>query len=69
MLRAIEVPEIGGDTLFADMTAAYEGLDESVRERIDGREPIHGKTSVQTTRTVETARPKDDQPFALQQFI
>lgn len=36
ILRAREVPEVGGDTLFANMEAAYEGLDESMKERIDG---------------------------------
>ncbi len=33
-LRAVEVPERGGDTLFADMGAAYDNLSEDVRGRI-----------------------------------
>lgn len=35
VLRAIEVPPVGGDTLWADMGAAYDGLDERLRDRID----------------------------------
>ena len=30
VLRAIEVPGVGGDTLWADMGAAYDGLDDAV---------------------------------------
>ena len=41
ILRAIEVPDVGGDTLFADMGAAYDKLPESVRERIDGLVAVH----------------------------
>ncbi|HTO00280.1 MAG TPA: TauD/TfdA family dioxygenase [Microthrixaceae bacterium] len=36
VLRAVEVPELGGDTLWADAGAAYDGLPEAVRDRIDG---------------------------------
>ncbi len=41
MLRAVEVPAIGGDTLWADMAAAYDGLPATVRGRIDGLRAVH----------------------------
>jgi taurine dioxygenase len=41
VLRAIEVPPVGGDTLFADMHAAYEGLSDDVKQRIDGKTAVH----------------------------
>lgn len=41
VLRAVEVPPIGGDTLFSDMVAAYECLDDEVKERIDGLHAVH----------------------------
>jgi len=41
VLRAIEVPDVGGDTLFADMAAAYEGLSDAVKKKIEGRVAIH----------------------------
>jgi taurine dioxygenase len=46
VLRAIELPAVGGDTLFADMCAAYEGLPQSLKERIDGLTAIHDFTHV-----------------------
>ena len=41
VLHASEVPEVGGDTLWSDMEAAYEGLPDEVRERIDGMVAVH----------------------------
>jgi taurine dioxygenase len=41
ILRSLEIPDVGGDTLFADMYAAYEGLSEAVKAKIEGRTAIH----------------------------
>jgi len=41
LLRAIEVPSLGGDTMFANMEAAYEGLGDELKERIDGLVATH----------------------------
>jgi taurine dioxygenase len=36
-----ELPEFGGDTLWADMRTAYERLDEGFRSFLDGLEAVH----------------------------
>ena len=41
ILRAVQVPELGGDTLFANAVAAYEGLSSEVKERIDNLQAVH----------------------------
>ncbi len=41
ILRAVQVPPSGGDTLFADMYAAYEGLDPALAERLEGLRALH----------------------------
>ncbi len=45
VLRAIEVPEVGGDTLFADMASAYRGLAKDVRERVASMRAVHDFTN------------------------
>lgn len=49
MLRAITVPDVGGDTLFADMEAAYDGLDDATKERLAGATAMHDLTRVAAT--------------------
>lgn len=44
VLLAREVPAVGGDTLFCDMYAAYEGLSERVRTSLDGLRAVHDFT-------------------------
>lgn len=41
ILRAVEVPMTGGDTLFADMAAAYDGLDDETKDQVDGLHAVH----------------------------
>jgi taurine dioxygenase len=41
ILRCQIMPKLGGDTLFADMEAAYEGLSETFRNMITGLKAVH----------------------------
>ena len=41
ILKAVEVPAVGGDTLFANMVMAYELLPDDVKELIAGRMAVH----------------------------
>ena len=41
ILRAKVVPETGGDTMFASMSAAYRGLSERMQQHIHGLEALH----------------------------
>lgn len=41
MLHALDVPKFGGDTMFASMTAAYEGLSDRMQHFLSGLEAYH----------------------------
>jgi alpha-ketoglutarate-dependent sulfate ester dioxygenase len=41
ILHAVSVPEIGGDTLFSDMYAAYAALDEPTRDLVEDLTAVH----------------------------
>ena len=44
VLHAVSVPDHGGDTLFADMHAAYDALDEVTKAEIDELVAVHDFT-------------------------
>lgn len=46
ILYALEIPPSGGDTLFAGMAAAYEALDDAMRDRIKDLKARHGNAHV-----------------------
>jgi taurine dioxygenase len=44
VLRCIECPEVGGDTLWVNMVEAYKNLPEDIKRRIDG---LRAKSSIE----------------------
>jgi taurine dioxygenase len=41
LLYGIEIPPVGGDTLFANQYAAYDALSDAMKERLDGLMGVH----------------------------
>jgi alpha-ketoglutarate-dependent taurine dioxygenase len=41
VLRAIHLPEVGGDTIWVDAGAAYDGLSEELKARLEGLHVTH----------------------------
>ncbi len=56
VLHALTVPPTGGDTLFGDMEAAYEGLDDDLKERIAGMVAVHDYSQVFGHQIAEDAK-------------
>jgi taurine dioxygenase len=56
ILRAIELPPVGGDTLWADMGLAYDLLDDRTKDQIDGMVALHD-----FTRAFGFGRPPEEQ--------
>ena len=46
ILYAREVPEVGGDTLFASMVRAYEALSDGLKQTLEGLQALHSSRHV-----------------------
>jgi alpha-ketoglutarate-dependent taurine dioxygenase len=44
ILHGVEIPPYGGDTLFANLIQAYEGLSPKIQSLIDGLQAVHRTT-------------------------
>jgi taurine dioxygenase len=53
MLLAREVPPVGGDTMFADMYAAYETLSPGLRQVLDGLRAVNSSALADVSKTRE----------------
>lgn len=71
ILYALEMPEVGGDTLFANQYLAYETLSDGMKDLWDGRtathssEPIYGKSGAFNKRYqggASMAKPETEMP-------
>lgn len=51
ILRAVELPDLGGDTLWASAYAAYESLSSRVRDLLEGMTATHDFTKSSAHRT------------------
>jgi len=58
LLYALETPEVGGDTLWANQTLAYETLSDGLKRTLDGLVAIHS-AGPQYGRESESSRNRD----------
>ncbi len=56
ILRGVEIPAVGGDTLFADAGEAYNRLSDEWKERVDDLVAVHDYTKVFGARVPEEKR-------------
>ncbi len=61
MLYAMEIPSKGGDTIFANMFAAYDELPDDLKRRIEGRKALN-VYDYQNAATVRGSEVKDGVP-------
>jgi taurine dioxygenase len=45
ILQGWQIPPYGGDTLFSNLVAAYEGLSPKIRDLVDGLQAVHQTSS------------------------
>src|SRR5260370_10846929 len=62
MLQALEVPSMGGNTLFANGYRAYETLPPEIKRRIEGRKAVLCHEHCPSTRQCATVREMKEGP-------
>ena len=63
VLRMLEKPENGGDTLFSDMYAAYEDLTDEVKQKLEGAIAVHDFVGFRKRLIKEGKSPKEIEAF------
>jgi taurine dioxygenase len=55
ILHGLEIPATGGDTMFANMYAAYESLSDRIQHLIDGMTAVHSITTTKSADELSSA--------------
>lgn len=55
LLHCVELPELGGDTMFCNMFRAWEGLSPAFQSMLDGRCALHDMSAARETRLVRSS--------------
>ena len=63
VLRMLEKPENGGDTLFSDMYAAYDDLSDEVKQKLEGAVAVHDFVGFRKRLIKEGKSPKEIEAF------
>ena len=63
VLRMLEKPENGGDTLFSDMYAAYDDLSDEVKQKLEGAVAVHDFVGFRKRLIKEGKTPKEIDAF------
>ena len=63
VLRMLEKPKNGGDTLFSDMYAAYDDLSDEVKQRLEGAVAVHDFVGFRKRLIKEGKSPKEIEAF------
>ena len=63
ILYSVKNPSTGGDTEFADMTAAYDALPEQMKRRIAGLKGIHAVSKLRKQTRSDFAAPAGRKGF------
>jgi len=65
MLLARELPEFGGDTMFANMHLAYDGLSDGLRMTVDSLRAVHYGTELAAQAGVDKTAVTHSHPVAI----
>ena len=68
MLYAIEIPSVGGNTLFANAYAAYEALPAAIKQRLDGARALNAY-DYDSGATIRSTKVADDAPSCVHPVV
>jgi len=68
-LYAVEIPPLGGDTIFANMVMAYDTLAESIKQQIRDLRAINSSAKADVTKTREDRIKAAGESVARQEFV